>query len=179
MNNTLRHIAGYIGGGFIFLILVPFGFYELSRLDYLNDHTILINTTPLKYSVCLLIFILGMLFVGWSNIFLFIIGKGGPADGFGITISPRSKNLVTTGPYRFTRNPMVFGALAVYLSLVIYMNSLFGLIAVILLFFAVRVYLKLSEEKRLLRDFGNDYAEYRKKVPMIIPLKFMWIRFKR
>ncbi len=50
-------------------------------------------------------------------------------------------------------------------------NSLSGLVAVILLFFLVRIYLKFSEEPRLLKDFGDDYLAFRKGVPMIIPIK--------
>ena len=38
----------------------------------------------------------------------------------------------------------------------------------------VFIYLRKSEEKRLLKDFGDEYEEYKKKVPMIFPVK--WIK---
>lgn len=107
----------------------------------------------------------------WSNIFLYEKGKGGPAEGLGVAISPKTKKLVTTGPYKYTRNPMVFGAFCLYASLVIFLNSINGLICLLLLVIIAVIYLRLSEEKRLYTDFGDEFLEYRKKVPMIFPFK--------
>jgi protein-S-isoprenylcysteine O-methyltransferase Ste14 len=118
-----------------------------------------------------ILMLIGFIFLIWSNLYLFQVGKGGPADAMGVAISPRTKKLVISGPYRYCRNPMVFGAFTVYLSIVIYLNSVAGLIALVILFFCAVIYLKNSEEKRLLKDFGPDYTEYREKVPMIIPLR--------
>ncbi len=101
--------------------------------------------------------------------FLFKAGKGGPAEGMGVSVSPRTKRLVTTGPYRYCRNPMVLGALLIYLSIVIFLNSLTALSALLIFFFFGITYLKLSEEKRLEKGFGDEFLEYRKKVPMLFP----------
>jgi protein-S-isoprenylcysteine O-methyltransferase Ste14 len=171
MKKVLRHIAGYLTGATFFLFLLPLGFFELSKLDYLNGYTTLINSSVLKIAVAFLLLLTGLSFVIWSNIYLLIIGKGGHAEAMGMAISPATTKLVTSGPYRYSRNPMVFGALSVYLSLVIYMNSLTGLICLLILTILAHSYLKFSEEKRLLKDFGEDYAAYRKKVPMIFPVK--------
>lgn len=110
----------------------------------------------------------------WSNVFLFKIGKGGPADGLGVSISPQTKKLVTIGPYRYSRNPMVFGAFSLYVSIVIFLNSIISLISLLIFLFIAINYLRLSEEKRLLKDFGDEYMDYKKKVSMIFPIK----RFK-
>jgi len=171
MNEKMRHIIGYTVGAAVFFVLIPFGFYELSKLDYLDGYRILINSTILKVLISFLTFFTGAYFVIWSNIFLFKIGKGGPADGFGISVSPKTKKLVTNGPYRYSRNPMVFGALSIYFSMVIYMNSFIGLLALLGMIILIVNYLKNSEEKRLLRDFGDEFVAYRKRVSMIIPLK--------
>ena len=107
----------------------------------------------------------------WSNISLFMIGKGGPAEGLGIAISPRTKHLVIVGPYRYTRNPMVFGAYLCYLSLALFFNSLLCVILLaIMLPFAI-VYIKLTEEKRLVKDFGEEFTKYKNEVSMFFPLK--------
>lgn len=171
MNKLLRHIAGYTAGITFFFIIMPFALFELSKLDYLNDFTILIHSSVIKTAVSFLLLLTGLLFVFWSNIFLFRVGKGGPADVFGVSVSPRSRKLVTTGPYRYSRNPMVLGAFSTYLSIALYLNSLNALIGIFILMILAVLYLRFSEEKRLLKDFGTEYAEYRKKVPMIFPVR--------
>jgi protein-S-isoprenylcysteine O-methyltransferase Ste14 len=100
---------------------------------------------------------------------LFKIGKGGPTDGFNIAISPRTKNLVVTGPYRLSRNPMVFGAFSVYFAIGLFLFSALVLFTLAVFLGLSVVYLKQTEEKRLTRDFGEAYVAYRKKVPMIFP----------
>jgi protein-S-isoprenylcysteine O-methyltransferase Ste14 len=64
---------------------------------------------------------------------------------------------------------MVLGALLIYLSIVIFLNSLTALSALLIFFFFGITYLKLSEEKRLEKGFGDEFLEYRKKVPMLFP----------
>jgi len=106
----------------------------------------------------------------WSNTALLFIGKGGPTEGFGVEVSPRTKFLVTSGPYRYTRNPMVFGAYSIYLALAVFINSYQSIILVVIFLPVIIFYLKKSEEKRLLTDFGEDYLKYREKVSLLIPL---------
>ncbi|MBN1620059.1 isoprenylcysteine carboxylmethyltransferase family protein [candidate division WOR-3 bacterium] len=108
----------------------------------------------------------------WSNIYLFIRGRGGPAEGFGLEVSPRTSKLVASGPYRYTRNPMVFGAFCLYISITLMLNSPSGLLGLCILLLLVFLYLKISEEKRLSRDFGEEWIKYKKKTPMIFPCKF-------
>ena len=171
MKETVRYILGYIFGFTIFIVLIPFGLYKLSQLDYLLSGRVLFCSDILRYIISSLIFLVGAYFAIWSNIFLFEVGKGGPVDALGVSISPQTKKLVTIGPYRYSRNPMVFGAFSLYISIVLYLNSIIGLICTITFLVIMIIYLKLSEEKRLLKDFGDEYIDYKKKVPMIFPIK--------
>ncbi len=171
MKETVRHIAGYLIGFTLFMVLIPLGLYKLSQPDAILHGKSLIHIHSLRYILSATVFLTGAFFAVWSNICLFRIGKGGPTDAFGISISPQTKKLVTAGPYRYSRNPMVFGAFSIYISLVILLNSLNGLILLILLFFPVALFLKKTEEKRLLKDFGDEYIEYKKRVPMIFPCR--------
>ncbi|MHC1774202.1 MAG: isoprenylcysteine carboxylmethyltransferase family protein [Lentimicrobium sp.] len=171
MKETARYIIGYILGFTIFIVLIPAGLYILSWLDYLLQGRVIIGSEIFRYILSSLIFVVGAGFVAWSNIFLFKAGKGGPFDAFGVSISPQTRKLVTTGPYKYTRNPMVFGALSVYLSIVLYLNSIVGLMCLIIFIIMIVMILKLSEEKRLLKDFGDEYADYKKRISMIFPLK--------
>ena len=168
--NIIRFIAGYVLGIGVFLILIPYGIWYLSSTGY---YIFMIPIIPLDFVriiVSMLLFISGAIFVIWSNVFLVLKGKGGPADVAGISISPQTKKLVVEGPYKYTRNPMVFGVSSIYTSLVIYFNSLGCLILLIICFLTLVKYVVATEEKRLFNDFGADYTEYREKTSKIIPL---------
>jgi protein-S-isoprenylcysteine O-methyltransferase Ste14 len=74
--------------------------------------------------------------------------------------------LVTDGFYCHLRNPLFFfGALFLWLFPIMTTNLLtFNLLAT--LYFYVGA---LHEEKSLQKEFGEEYEEYRRKVPMFIP----------
>jgi protein-S-isoprenylcysteine O-methyltransferase Ste14 len=171
MKDIIRHIAGYTIGIAIFVFLIPCSLIDLSRIDHETLKIGLIDSESLRILISLPFFLVGAIFMIWSNIFLFMIGKGGPADGFNISISPRTKKLVTNGPYRYSRNPMVFGAFLLYFSLGIFLNSIICLSIVLIFILFVINYLRFAEEKRLLKDFGDEYKDYRNKVSMIFPLR--------
>jgi len=170
MTDIIRHIIGYAAGILVFILLIPYGLIKLSLKDPIMqidfpDHILI------RILISVPFFMTGLIFAIWSNISLFNIGKGGPADGFNIAISPRTKKLVTEGPYKYSRNPMVFGAFCIYLSIGLFMLSVTCLMILIVFLFPGVYYLRNTEEKRLLKDFGSEYIEYRKKVPMIFPLR--------
>jgi protein-S-isoprenylcysteine O-methyltransferase Ste14 len=166
--NVIRHITGYLGGISIFCLGIPFGLYMVSTK--LNRPIWGLADTRLRIALSLLTGIVGITFLLWSNIYLFFIGKGGPADGFGVAVSPRTKCLVTSGPYRYTRNPMAFGALSSYLALALFFNSAISAALVTILSVGAYLYLRRIEEKRLLKDFGDAYEQYRKTVSILVPL---------
>ncbi len=171
MRTFLRHIAGFTFGLTMFGIVIPNGLIELAAWDHSITHLSLIDSETLRIIISLPVFLIGISFAIWSNVFLVRIGEGGPAEAFNIAISPKTKKLVTTGPYRYSRNPMMFGAFSVYTAIGIFLNSLFCLIAILIFLFPATIFLKRSEEKRLLRDFGDEYREYRKRVSMYFPVK--------
>jgi protein-S-isoprenylcysteine O-methyltransferase Ste14 len=162
-----RHIIGYITGFAVFFLAFP---YLLYRLALLFDLHILDHWS--RHIIAILLLIPGLILAIWSNIVLVTRGKGGPADIFNVAISPRTQQLVVTGPYQYTRNPMVFGVFCCYFGLAVFLNSLPDLIILTVLFIAARFYLEETEERRLWKDFGKEYEEYRKRVPMIVPRMF-------
>ncbi len=171
MKNIFRHIAGYTVGLSIFILLVPFSLFKISLLDSQIFDMPLIKSEIVRIFMAFPFFLAGAVFALWSNIYLLDIGKGGPMEGFNMAISPRTKKLVVTGPYRYCRNPMVFGAFMLYVSVSIYLTSIICLFILLIFLFLARVYLSEFEEKRLLKDFGDEYIDYKNKVSMIFPLK--------
>src|SRR3972149_9499395 len=180
MKKLYRYIIGYIIGLFIFAFLIPFLLYKLNNATNTLIGIKIINNINLQIIISIPFLLIGLIFGIWSNIVLFKIGKGGPTDGFGVAITPRTKKLVIKGPYRYSRNPMVFGAFLLYFGLSIYLDSLVCIAVLVFLFFWGIIYLRFIEEKRLLKDFGSKFIEYKDKVPMMIPfLKLNYGRIKR
>jgi protein-S-isoprenylcysteine O-methyltransferase Ste14 len=65
---------------------------------------------------------------------------------------------------------MVFGALAIYYSIALYLGSIGGLVILLLFSALIPLYLERAEEARLLSEFGEEYERDRKRVSMIVPL---------
>ena len=74
------------------------------------------------------------------------------------------KALVTSGPYRFSRNPIYIGLTLIYVSMAVYSNAFMVLlmlpVALILLTQGVIV----VEEERLKQAFKKEYVAYTKRV---------------
>lgn len=74
--------------------------------------------------------------------------------------------LITNGLYRFVRHPLyTFSLLILWLSPNISVNSF-------VVYLALTIYVLVGiffEERKLLREFGAAYAEYRAVTPMLIP----------
>jgi LPXTG-site transpeptidase (sortase) family protein len=79
------------------------------------------------------------------------------------------ENLIISGPYKFTRNPM-YGAIIFILNpaLGILFRSWFLLLATILAYFFWKKCLR-SEEAQLEEKFGNAYLNYKKATPAFFP----------
>lgn len=74
--------------------------------------------------------------------------------------------LTTRGPYKWVRHPLyTFSLLFIWLSPSMSQNSL-------ALYIGVTIYVFIGayfEERKLLREFGEAYAEYKRKTSFIIP----------
>jgi protein-S-isoprenylcysteine O-methyltransferase Ste14 len=109
------------------------------------------------------IIIVGAFFIFWS-VFYFVKLKGTP-----VPFNPPPK-LVSTGPYAYVRNPMVTGVLILLFGLGFAIGSLslafiFTPILLILNYYE----LKKIEEPELELRLGQEYIEYKKRVPMFFP----------
>jgi protein-S-isoprenylcysteine O-methyltransferase Ste14 len=72
--------------------------------------------------------------------------------------------LVTTGPYRYSRNPMYVGMAVVYIGIVILTNIAWPLVFLPVVLVAL-TYLVIRREERYLRGaFDSEYREYSSRV---------------
>jgi protein-S-isoprenylcysteine O-methyltransferase Ste14 len=170
---AVQYILGYVIGGFVVLILIPLGLWKASHsFDRLTGGIQMIPFAGLRIAIAVVMFFFGLLFGVWSNVALNMVGQGGPLEVAGMEVSPKTRNLVVTGPYRYTRNPMLFGACVFYYGIALYLNSVIAAALVTLFMIILLIFIKLTEEPRLLKDFGNNYEEYRQRVSLFVPRFF-------
>ncbi len=79
-------------------------------------------------------------------------------------------NLMTTGPYKYTRNPQYLGLILFYIGVILVTSSQLALLTGSLLIL-MYVITPLSEEPWLENLFGGEYQEYRKRVPRFIGIR--------
>lgn len=80
----------------------------------------------------------------------------------------RPEKVITSGVYSKVRHPQYFAGILSHLGVSLLLSAYFALLVspvVIVLY----VLLSLKEERELIKEFGEEYVEYTKKVPMIFP----------
>jgi len=76
--------------------------------------------------------------------------------------------LITHGIYRFTRNPIYLGAIIVFTGLPVYVTSLDGFLASLVLIPIILNRIRLEEEL-LTEEFQDAYQQYKKTSKKLIP----------
>jgi len=105
------------------------------------------------------IFALGFSLPLWSVIYFI------KTRGLSVLFNPPSK-LITVGPYAYSRNPMVAGIIMLLLGLGVLFGSTSLIFVLAPFFFLLNVLeLRVIEEPELEKRFGNEYLEYKKRVP--------------
>jgi protein-S-isoprenylcysteine O-methyltransferase Ste14 len=124
---------------------------------YILAHSVFI----LLSGICIII--IGTLLGAWTVILFKVKGKGTPNPAF------PPKEFIVTGPYKFTRNPMVMAGLIILIgeSIFYYSPSTFGF--AILFIISLYLYIRYVEEPELKKRFGQPYDDYLKKVPRFLP----------
>ena len=123
-----------------------------------------------RFCLAVPIAMIGLALSLWSIIYMKQVGKGNPFDAMGHEVAPRTKHLMTDGPYKWSRNPMLSGTYLYYIDVLIALWNwrailVFALIATVMM---LQVH---SEEKRLEADFGQEYLDYKKTTGRFITLK--------
>lgn len=106
---------------------------------------------------------LGITVTGWSA-FHFLKVRGTP-----VPFNPPPK-VVSTGPYRYARNPMLTGVFLFLFGIGFCLDSISLVLVFTPLYVLMNVWeLKHIEEPELVKRLGDEYIEYRGKTPMFIP----------
>ena len=157
------HVFGYLLGLLVFVIGIPALMWLVSGRPwpYAPD-------SVWQCAVAVVLAVGGLALSIYSIVYMRIVGKGNPFDAYGHEVAPRTKNLMTDGPYGLCRNPMLVGIYIYDAGVLVWLWAalplLIVLAEVILLTLQVR-----SEEKRLEKDFGQEYLDYKKRVGRYTP----------
>ena len=112
--------------------------------------------SDLRFIIGIPVALLGGLLAVWGVVALGVMNSSGLKDGF-----------VSSGPYRFTRNPQYLGDIITLIGVGVIANSLLLWIAHTLLIL-VFVIAPLTEEPWLEDQYGQVYGEYRRDIPRFL-----------
>jgi protein-S-isoprenylcysteine O-methyltransferase Ste14 len=121
-----------------------------------------IETGAFAY-LALPLWLIGSIILLWSFWNFLAEGHGTPAP-----IDP-PRELVATGFYRYVRNPMYVGVLAVIIGHFLWFGYWNVLTYAIVVFIGFNTFVAYYEEPTLKRKFGAAYEDYLKRVPRWIP----------
>ena len=159
----MKQVFGYVLGFSIFIVGIP------ALMWWIAGMPALANLPVGRLYLAALIALMGLVLSVWSIVYMKRVGKGNPFDAMGYEVAPRTKHLMTDGPYRMSRNPMLSGTYLYYIGVLIALWSWWALLvfAVIATIMMLQV---RSEEKRLEADFSEEYLDYKKRTGRFITL---------
>lgn len=104
-----------------------------------------------------------LLFVAGATIMLLAAGL---FRRLGTNVRPTQPTslIATTGPYRWTRNPMYLGMALIYAALAIGLDGPIALALLPLVLIVIQTQVIAREERYLEAKFGDDYRRYKAEV---------------
>ena len=157
----MKQILGYFLGFAIFIAGIPVLMWWAAGMPCVLP--------VLRLIAALVVAMAGLALALWSIVHMKRVGKGNPFDAMGHEVAPRTSHLMTDGPYRLCRNPMLSGTYIYYAGVLLALWSWWPL----LIFAAVAALMMLqvlSEEKRLEADFGEEYLAYKNRTGRFITI---------
>lgn len=85
------------------------------------------------------------------------------------------KRLETTGVYSIVRHPQYLGWILAHIGMSFLLSVWYSMLFTPILIAAIYMISK-KEEDELMREFGEDYEDYQKEVPMMIPRRILRAR---
>ena len=104
MKNAFKNIAGYLLGLCIFVLGIPALMWLVSGWPCPY-----VPASAFRFGLAVGLALVGLALSIWTIVYMKKVGKGNPFDAYGHEVAPRTKELMTEGPYRICRNPMLLG----------------------------------------------------------------------
>ncbi len=155
--NYLAHLLVFIPGA-VFIGIMARRLDRIAGLEPLLD-------PPWSILVAAICFLAGATIVGFSYGYLYLMGLGSPGVHMGHT-----RRLVDTGIFSLVRHPSVLGKLIGVIGLAVLMRSASFLLVIIpLLFLYSYVTTRYIQDHYCRKNFGEEWEDYCRRVPMYIP----------
>ena len=153
----MKQFLGYLLGFTVFIAGIPALMWWVAGMPSLAE-------IPIgRLCPAVLVSLAGLALSIWSIVYMKRVGKGNPFDAMGHELAPRTRHLMTDGPYCRSRNPMLSGTSLYYIGVLIALWRWWPLLVFAVIVAAMTLQVR-SEEKRLEADFGQEYLDYKKKV---------------
>jgi protein-S-isoprenylcysteine O-methyltransferase Ste14 len=104
-----------------------------------------------------IIAVLGIAFIAWGRWTMV-------AQGTNVNPTLPVTTIVTTGPFRFTRNPLYLGLTIAYLGVTLAGNTWWSVMFLVPILLVMHFDVVLREERYLTRKFGDIYRQYCSRV---------------
>ncbi|MBP5497184.1 MAG: isoprenylcysteine carboxylmethyltransferase family protein [Bacteroidales bacterium] len=160
--DKLKETFGYALGFLLFVVLLPLVMWLCSKMPTLKlPH-------PFLLGIAIFCIIDGLFLSIWAIVYMRRVGDGNPMDAFGHEVAPRTKHLMTDGPYRLSRNPMLTGIFVYLIGCCLWLGT-WQSVVVFFVFAAIMLVQVRTEEERLHRDFGEEYEKYCDRTGRFLP----------
>ena len=125
---------------------------------YFSQNQLEVIYFPYKYSISVLILLIGTLIL-INPVFKFIKSK--------TTVNPikfvKVNKLVTSGIYKYSRNPMYLGMILIVISTSIFYLNYYSIVTPFIFYFWINRFQIKREEIFLKKKFGKEYLSYMSK----------------
>lgn len=160
----LKQVLGYFLGFTLFIVGIPALMWCVSGMPSCAD------IPPVRLCPALLLALAGLALSIWSILYMRRVGKGNPFDAMGHEVAPRTKHLMTDGPYGLSRNPMLSGTYLYYIGIALALWSVWALLVFVIVALLMSLQVR-SEEKRLEADFGEEYLAYKQRTGRFVTFR--------
>jgi protein-S-isoprenylcysteine O-methyltransferase Ste14 len=158
-------VYGVISGWGFFLFWFGIWFSPQTRFTIPLFQTLTVRLPVLGITIPLLhlaVFIPFFAAGAWFGI------KGVTETTLKVAETHRPARIVTTGVYSIVRHPQYLGGLLAHIGFSFLLSGLYSLLSTPLIA-AVVYFISRKEETELTREFGQEYLDYKKKTPMLLP----------
>lgn len=164
---------GLISGWSFFSFWIGIWVSAQPRFSIPIFRNILVSIQIIDFSTTLFHLIISIIFIvpgAWLGI------VGVKSITLKVAETHRTEKIVTSGVYSIVRHPQYLGGLLSHFGITFLFSALYSLIFTPLIILLIYLMIK-KEETELVREFGKEYKNYQKQVPMMIPRRIYLQKF--